>query len=246
MNGDFNPQTLFPDLYGPLPIGGLPKVAINSLVTLGDYGGDAGLKIYTDQIIDNFTHIHGKHTFKAGVDVARYRFSGFLGAFGVGSNVAGEAAFGSFSFTGRYTNGDPSKAATPANAFADFLLGYPASTGRATAAPTYLNYFWRYATYIQDDWQVSRRLTVNIGLRYMVQTPYRERDNTQANFDPRTGKLVFPGNTIPRQAIPTLLKAYPFTTGRKMAGETRLSKPKRITSLRGLDLPSGLLPTTRP
>lgn len=208
MNLDFDPRTLFPDLYGPMPMGGLPRVAISFLNAIGDYGGDAGLKIYTDQIMDHFTHVHGRHTMKAGIDIGRYRFSGIATAFGSGSGLTGDAAFGSFNFTGRYTS--PIAAARAPHAFADFLLGYPASTGRASAAPPYLSSFWRYAGYVQDDWQVSRRLTVNFGLRYMTQTPYKERDRTQANLDPKTGKLVFPGSAVPKQAIPTLVKAYPF------------------------------------
>ena len=114
-----------------------------SLNAIGDYGGDAGLKIYTDQIMDHFTHVHGRHTLKAGIDVGRYRFSGIATAFGSGSGLTGDAAFGSFNFTGRYTS--PVAAAQAPHAFADFLLGYPASTGRASAAPPYLSSFWRYA-----------------------------------------------------------------------------------------------------
>ena len=208
LNRDFDPRSLFPDLYGPMPMGGLPRVAISFQNAIGDYGGDAGLKIYTDQIMDHFTHIRGGHTLKMGVDIGRYRFSGIATAFGLGSGLTGDAAFGSFNFTGRFTS--PNAAARAPHAFADFLLGYPASTGRASAAPTYLNYFWRYAGYIQDDWQVSRRLTLNFGVRYMMQTPYKERDNTQANLDPRSGKLVFPGSSVPKQALDPLLRAYPF------------------------------------
>jgi hypothetical protein len=210
LNLDFDPRKLFPDLYGPMPMGGLPRVAISFLNQIGDYGGDAGLKIYTDQIMDHFTHVHGRHTLKTGIDIGRYRFSGIATAFGLGSGLTGDAAFGSFNFTGRYTS--PTATARPPHAFADYLLGFPASTGRASAAPTYLDYFWRYAAYVQDDWQVSRRLTLNFGVRYMVQTPYKERDNTQANLDPVSGKLVFPGRDVPKQALAPLLKAYPFGT----------------------------------
>lgn len=73
---------LFPDLYGPMPMGGLPRVAISFLNAIGDYGGDAGLKVYTDQIMDHFTHVRGRHTMKAGIDIGRYRFSGIATAFG--------------------------------------------------------------------------------------------------------------------------------------------------------------------
>src|SRR5678816_3013100 len=148
MNLDFDARSLFPDLYGPMPMGGLPRVAISFLNGIGDYGGDAGLKVYTDQIMDHFTHVHGHHTLKAGIDIGRYRFSGIATAFGSGSGLTGDAAYGSFNFTGRYTS--PVTAAQSPHPFADFLLGYPASTGRASAAPPYLSSFWRYAGYVQD------------------------------------------------------------------------------------------------
>jgi hypothetical protein len=49
-NQDFNPATLFPDLFTPLPAGGLPSIAISSHVGIGDYGG-ATTHYYTTQFV---------------------------------------------------------------------------------------------------------------------------------------------------------------------------------------------------
>ena len=212
LNTDFDPRTIFPDLYGPLPVGGLPNVNINGHASIGDYGGSARGKQYTRQFIDNLTMIRGAHTFKVGVDIANFRVSSPPGAFGLLTGVAQNAGFGRFDFTGRYTNNDPTRPAQPVHAFADYLLGYPASTYRSTPSAVNLFYQTRYSGFAQDDWQVSSRLTVTYGVRYMVQTTWKERDQAQANLDFATGKLVIPRSSLPPQAQPRLATTYPVVT----------------------------------
>jgi len=208
MNLDFNAQSLFPTLYGPLPLGGLPNVGITSHVGIGDYGGSQRGKQFTNQYIDNFTYVRSRHTIKTGFDIANYRVSTPPGAWGLGTGLAGDAAFGRFSFNGRYSSGNAPTAA-PAHAFADFLLGYPVQTFRATPSAALLHYQTRYSAYVQDDWQVSPRFTVNFGVRYMVQTAWKERDGAMANFDFATGQLVVSGDKLPQQAVSRLFTAYP-------------------------------------
>ena len=212
MNTDYDPRKIFPDLYGPLPLGGLPRVDITSYVQIGDYGGSERGKQFTNQLIDNLTMVRGRHTFKTGFDVANYRVSSPPGAFGLLTGVAQEAAFGRFTFNGRYTNNNPAVAAQPAHAYADFLLGYAGFTYRSTPSAVNLFYQTRYSAYAQDDWQVSSKLTLTFGLRYMVQTSWKERDKAQANLDFATGKLVIPGDKLPPQASPRLASAYPIVT----------------------------------
>lgn len=208
-NLTFDPKALFPDIFGGYTYGGLPTVNITSHQTIGDYGGGDRSGQFTAQYIDNITHVRGRHTLKAGFDFARYRsvtnpFSG-----GFGSGLLQEATFGRFDFDGRYTN-SATGAPQPVHSFADFMLGYPIRTYRST--PTSVSGFFqsRYSAFVQDDIQVSSRLSVSLGLRYMVQTTWRERDNAVSNFDFATGRLVIPSATLPPQAQARLVQAYPI------------------------------------
>jgi hypothetical protein len=209
INLDFDPRTLFPQLYGPLPLGGLPNINISSHVSIGDYGGSQRGKQLTRQFTDNLTMIRGKHTFKAGVDFGNFRMSSPPGAFGLGTGLANNAAFGRFDFNGRFTQDGAS--AQPAHAFADFLLGYANFTYRSTPTAVNLFYNTRYSAYAQDDWQITPRLTLTYGIRYMAQTPWRERDLAQANFDFSDGRLKIPRPDLPPQAQRRLFDAYPIS-----------------------------------
>ncbi|MCC6588684.1 MAG: TonB-dependent receptor [Bryobacterales bacterium] len=208
INLDFDPRTLFPQLYGPLPLGGYPNMNITGYAAMGDYGGSERGKQLTRQFTDNLSIIRGKHTFKTGVDFGNFRMSSPPGAFGLGTGLANNAAFGRFDFSGRYTQ--EGTTAAPANAFADFLLGYPGFAYRSTPTAVNLFYNTRYSFYAQDDWQISSKFTLTYGVRYMVQTPWRERDLAQANFDFATGRLVIPRSTLPPQAQKRLFDAYPI------------------------------------
>ncbi|PYV09834.1 MAG: hypothetical protein DMG07_22305, partial [Acidobacteria bacterium] len=78
------------------------------------------------------------------------------------------------------------------NVWADLDLGVPSSV-QFMPDVSYM-YLRRslWGTYLQDDWKVMRRLTLNVGLRYDVNTPYKSLDKRMATFDVKTGEIVFP------------------------------------------------------
>jgi hypothetical protein len=88
-----------------------------------------------------------------------------------------------FNFSNTMTDGpDPTLPTTSGDGFASFMAGAGTSgyTGfNAFGANT--RYF--HGEYLQDDWKAAKNLTINLGIRYEVQTPLRERYNHQANFD---------------------------------------------------------------
>ena len=145
MNTDFDPRQIFPDLYGPLSVGGLPNINITSHVAIGDYGGFPPGKQFTNQYIDNFTYVRGSHTIKAGIDFANYRVSTPPGTFGLATGLAQNAGLGRFDFNGRFTNNDGRGAASTPSRISCSAIRSPlfaprrarsASSIRPATAPT--------------------------------------------------------------------------------------------------------------
>ena len=105
---------------------------------------------------------------------------------------------GGFTFNGRATGATNN----PANATADFLLGYCSGcTGQfGTADSNYTSP--TFAPFIDDIWQVNDRLTVQMGLRWEYLAPWREVNDIEASFDAASGKIAF--HKVPANLPPAL------------------------------------------
>ncbi|MBM3785759.1 MAG: hypothetical protein FJW30_15460 [Acidobacteria bacterium] len=146
----------------------------------------------THSLLASLSKVRANHTLKMG-------FDGRLRRLNRASVTAGG---GRYNFTRAFTQGpDPNQAAiTAGSGMASFLLGVPQTGDANIGAAVALQNFY-FAGYLQDDLRVSSKLTVNVGLRYEVESPYTERYNQLNYFDfglasplrgqPLTGGLIF-------------------------------------------------------
>lgn len=141
-----------------------PQVGISNYGTLGDpYSPQGGLQ-NRYQYADEVDWAVGKHSLSIGGQFVRTSFFGNW-------TVANNALYNfDGSATSQYVNGQRSSTSI-GNALADLLLGYPQSG--TTAVGTSVGWFHesQVAAYVQDDWKVAPRLTVNLGLRYDFDDP---------------------------------------------------------------------------
>jgi carboxypeptidase family protein len=139
------------------------------------------------QIFDNVTHIRGRHTVKVGGSVT-LRSREVLNA---------DTIVGQFFFSQNQTSNCAGKTtgctvnANTGSDVASFLLGSVRRKNRALFSDTpYLEKRPEWAAYIQDDFRVTPKLTLNLGLRWDMFVPWVEENDLQSNFDPSTGMFV--------------------------------------------------------
>jgi hypothetical protein len=211
-NQDIDPTALFPQMPESY-YRGLPTLTMSGYTGMfHDYGTGFWTPRWDVEFTDDLTHVRGKHTFQAGIDETGYKISSRVPSTG--------NATGAFTFNGNWTGnkGWPSQPQSAGNSFADFLLGVAnSSTTNAVGAFSSMIYSRDWGAYVQDTWRVSSKVTINYGLRYEYQSPWKYRSQSQvATFDPRTSKLVLPQNsdtpTLPPGADPALFAAYPYET----------------------------------
>lgn len=130
----------------------------------------------------DFTKLQGKHSLKFGFEVRRRQITQFQTNRGNGR----------FNF-GRTFSDDPNNVATTGDTMAAFLLGTPNLIEQDFTLVFPGFRYTEYATYLQDDWKVTSKLTLNLGLRYELDTPLTEVANRITNFDVTTAKLLIAG-----------------------------------------------------
>ena len=168
VGGDW-PQNL--GLPASFPAYTVPGITGTTFTIGGQFPGNfrSGL---TSQLYDGVTIVRGMHTLKTGIEIRRNQGN-------TGNLVPCDS--GNWGFGGSLTQNPASPNGT-GYSFAQFLVGavgsgtincYGDQTLKNTSA----------SPFIQDDWKASRRLTLNIGLRYDYQQPAYESHNRESNFD---------------------------------------------------------------
>ena len=158
----------------------LPRIspgAYSQLSTWEDPGDGVNSSL-THSFTANVTKLRGNHSIRFGPEFRVYRSFNNRRPVGVSPDL---------SFNTNFTRGplDNSPAAPIGQDLASMLLGVPAGSMEVAASSALQNKY--LGLYIHDDWKVSKRLTLNLGLRYELETPINERYNRlQSEFDGST------------------------------------------------------------
>ena len=209
-------------------LGNVPDCAQNLLnLDFGDitsWGGRAnnGSENTIYSFNDDFTWVKGKHTLKIGAQHQRSHYNGF------GRQCISGCAGFSYRNTGVPNGNDPNAGGS---SFASFLLGY--ASGGQIDTIRYIGQQWPYwAGYIQDDFRVSSKLTINYGLRWEVQLPPMESKDRWSDFDPARanpraggipGALIYAGSGQGREGTRTLADTWWGGYGPRIGGAYQLN-----------------------
>lgn len=182
----FDQTTLgLPSLYLTSGIKMFPNFAPEGYQLTGQVGyGLIGRGDDVNSFTGSVTKIVGGHSVKMGAEARLMRLNYLQPGYPQGN----------FSFNRATTSQDPNRGDTyQGNAIASMLIGWP-SGGQYNIDPWSASASQYYGWYVQDDWKVTRKLTLNIGLRYDFDVPRTERYNRYSWFDfgapsPLAGKV---------------------------------------------------------
>ncbi len=171
---DYVQQFGLQNLNLPADISIPPSASITGCCNLGSatnpQGGTQNLYQYADELNWSLGH----HQVYAGLEVDRLQFNGTWVLFNGGS----------YSFTGLYSGNHLTGARQQLGpGLADLLLGYASSASGGQGVPSGAFRETDVGAYIQDDWKVSPKLTLNLGLRYQYFQPTRDKWNKAAIYD---------------------------------------------------------------
>jgi hypothetical protein len=180
-----------------LPVAALPAIAVSGFNGIAPNSSDLiARNDNTHSWQGAFTKVFSKHQVKFGAD---FRFIPI-------GELQPSSPEPSFSFNSAFTSGPNALTGSGGSAVASFLLGYPVS-GSVDNTPAISISYRYFGSYVQDDYRVSSKLTLNFGVRWEIETGRNERYNRLSWFDTAAanpiasqvglpnlpGGLVFPG-----------------------------------------------------
>jgi Carboxypeptidase regulatory-like domain len=165
----------------PTNVNSLPKFNFSDIGLNGiDVDEDwrvPGFRNRVYQFQDQVSWFRGRHSVKFGTDFSRVGFA---------DGPIPAHVFGAYTFSERFTG----------FGYADFLLGIPTTAQVDPMRPAYTLHRNAYNLFITDDFKISSRLTLNIGLRYELKPGFTEDNGLISSFDLKSGKIVVPDKAM--------------------------------------------------
>lgn len=175
-----NPGFTFAGLpTDPAVAGGIPGISITGFSALGRQTTNPQFQnpaVFNPKV--NYSWIRGSHSLKFGYEFQKV----WMDVQDTNPLYGGYTFGGGFS---RFQNGVAQGTANSDNYFADFLFGASSVYSLSSYFIAKLRTNGSFA-YVQDDWKVSPKLTINVGVRYEYVSPYSDAQNRLTNFDPNS------------------------------------------------------------
>jgi len=171
---------------------GVPFMDISDVNAIGNgfSGGFIKGRNKVISLIDHFSVVQGRHTIKFGGEARIYRLQNFQPA----------SLNGSFAFRSAQTSLPGALQARTGQAFASFLLGLANQTQYTQKDPGQIVNNVTYGLFFQDDWKITRRLTLNLGVRYELNTALSDARGFHSTFD-LDRQRVLAGASKPGQIV---------------------------------------------
>ncbi len=189
-------QLGWPSSYNSaMPMTAFPQIGIDGYSGMGDDFTNGGNKISVSNTVAAmpvWTYIRGAHTLKVGIDYRWMRSSNYTG--GASSPYLHVGAGWTRAYWNRWESN------TEGNSWASMLLGTMDGGNVDNNAKLYFSYPY-LAPFFQDDWKITRKLTVNLGMRWDLQGPPTEANNKivgdfdTSRFNPVQSQI--PGGALP-------------------------------------------------
>jgi len=175
---------------------GRPVLTISGFTGQGEGGNTQGATENLFSVSNATSKTFGGHTLRFGLQAQLRKFD----------HLTDNSTRGNFTFNGNFTG----------NAVADYLLGFCSTCAGAFGASAATYHSPTIAPFIDDTWQASDKLTVQLGLRWEYLAPWAEQNGVEAAFDATVGKIGYNAlpSTLPAALVPLVIpQAHYFPDG---------------------------------
>ncbi|HEU0141065.1 MAG TPA: TonB-dependent receptor [Bryobacteraceae bacterium] len=187
---------------------GLPRMNITGFSSL--YQGNESGWTWSNYYVQETLHkIIGKHNLRFGVDIGDYN--------GRMITTSPSAVYGIYGFNGRFSG----------NPYADFLLGIMDTSSRQTSVGPVYPHRSTWEFFVTDDYKITPRLSLNLGLRYSLLTPGTIEQDLLANFIPSANALVVVDDEVKARIHPGFPSNVPIATASSLGLDRSLLKLDR-------------------